>query len=603
MTLKSVFSHIYLLKFYSEFLCFVQFLLLYLCFPIQVGSTSSSMLFQFCYLNKDINYDQFFLKFFCHTVDDIVMDTSENEVALYYALDEFITDCMIFLTMLMLVYNDIVKRGNRRIRRRTIRYNMGERIPGQISHLRRIVEFGDVQCIVNLRMSRDAFARLCYLLENVGGLAHSRYSRIDEKVAMFLSILAHHKKNRIIGHDYIRSGYTVSKHFHDVLRCVLRLHPILISPPSPITEDCSSEKWKIFKGCLGALDGTYIGVQVPNLDKPKYRNRKGSAADSRVLRDAISRPNGLKVPRVMKPSSIQSDIVKSNKTDKTRRIWSVKEEEALVDALKVVVRTGWKSENGFRSGYLTILENEIRKLFPETDIRGIPHINSKVHVWKKNHGSLVTMLTRSGIGWNDTDKMIDVKDIDWNEYVKADPNARLMRHKSWPFYHDWCEIFGKDRATGEHAQGFSDMVEDLNDKEKQNENDVDIGIDKLLHDSYDETTSMSRSSVGRNENEKKTASKKRKSFDVDPDIIVEMMNKFTDKADARLEQIAQRIGYAHDASNARKMVFEALENIPGFTLEERVDVAKLLVNNTHELELFFSLHDEARVVLLKKLLR
>ncbi|XP_073283078.1 uncharacterized protein [Primulina huaijiensis] len=63
------------------------------------------------------------------------------------------------------------------------------------------------------------------------------------------------------------------------------------------TEDCSSEKWKFFKGCLGALDGTYIGVQVPNLDKPKYRNRKGSAAYSRVLRDAISRPNGLKVPR------------------------------------------------------------------------------------------------------------------------------------------------------------------------------------------------------------------------------------------------------------------------------------------------------------------
>lgn len=114
---------------------------------------------------------------------------------------------------------------------------------------------------------------------------------------------------------------------------------------------------------------------------------------------------------------------------------------------------------------------------------------------KKNHGSLVTMLTRSGIRWNDTDKMIDVKDVIWNEYVKAEPNARLMRPKSWPFYHDWCENFGKDRATGEHARGFSDMVEDLNDKEKQNENDVDIGIDKLLHGSCDETTSMSRSSV------------------------------------------------------------------------------------------------------------
>lgn len=75
------------------------------------------------------------------------------------------------------------------------------------------------------------------------------------------------------------------------------------------------------QGCLGALDGTYIYVQVPNSDKPRYRTRKGqictntlaacdrqlrfvyvlpgwegSAADGRVLRDAVNRNNGLKVP-------------------------------------------------------------------------------------------------------------------------------------------------------------------------------------------------------------------------------------------------------------------------------------------------------------------
>ena len=74
------------------------------------------------------------------------------------------------------------------------------------------------------------------------------------------------------------------------------------------------------KGCLGALDGTYVKVRVPETERKPYRTRKGeictnvlgvctrdlqfiyvlagwegSAADSRVLRDAISRPNGLKV--------------------------------------------------------------------------------------------------------------------------------------------------------------------------------------------------------------------------------------------------------------------------------------------------------------------
>ncbi|KAL0289185.1 UNVERIFIED_CONTAM: hypothetical protein Scaly_2709500 [Sesamum calycinum] len=76
------------------------------------------------------------------------------------------------------------------------------------------------------------------------------------------------------------------------------------------------------QGCLGALDGTYIDVRVKAEDRARYRTRKGSiavnvlgvcdrdmrfiyvlvgwegsAADSRVLRDAITRPTGLKIPR------------------------------------------------------------------------------------------------------------------------------------------------------------------------------------------------------------------------------------------------------------------------------------------------------------------
>ncbi|GFP96662.1 hypothetical protein PHJA_001810300 [Phtheirospermum japonicum] len=36
-----------------------------------------------------------------------------------------------------------------------------------------------------------------------------------------------------------------------------------------------------------------------------------------------------------------------------------------------------------------------------------------------------------------------------------------MRFKSWPLYGDWCDIFGKDRATGENAQRFADAVDEL----------------------------------------------------------------------------------------------------------------------------------------------
>ena len=72
---------------------------------------------------------------------------------------------------------------------------------------------------------------------------------------------------------------------------------------------------------MGALDGIYIKVNVESTDRPRYRSRKneiatnvlgigtpemkfvyvlsgweGSVADGRVLRDAISRRNGLNIP-------------------------------------------------------------------------------------------------------------------------------------------------------------------------------------------------------------------------------------------------------------------------------------------------------------------
>ncbi|KAK4409521.1 hypothetical protein Sango_0025100 [Sesamum angolense] len=79
---------------------------------------------------------------------------------------------------------------------------------------------------------------------------------------------------------------------------------------------------KTCQSCLGALDGTYIDVRVRAEDRVRYRTCKGSifvnvlgvrdrdmrfiyvlagwegsAADGRVLRDAITRPTRLKMPR------------------------------------------------------------------------------------------------------------------------------------------------------------------------------------------------------------------------------------------------------------------------------------------------------------------
>ncbi|KAL0319726.1 UNVERIFIED_CONTAM: hypothetical protein Sradi_5234100 [Sesamum radiatum] len=150
-----------------------------------------------------------------------------------------------------------------------------------------------------------------------------------------------------------------------------------------------------------------------------------------------------------------------------RRVWSVKEEEGLIVALKDVVKQGWKCENGFRTRYLGVQEQEMKKLFPSSDIKADPHIQSKIHVWKKTYGSLVGMLGRSGFGWNDATNMVVVDDdVVWDNYIKIDPFAKSMRLKSFPFYLAWCEVFGKDRAMGEYAKDIANATKPCSDADK-----------------------------------------------------------------------------------------------------------------------------------------
>ncbi|KAL4032663.1 hypothetical protein IC575_005744 [Cucumis melo] len=172
----------------------------------------------------------------------------------------------------------------------------------------RMIHESDLVCRQSTRMDRRTFAILCHLLRNVAGLSSTEIVDVEKMVAMFLHVLAHDVKNRVIQREFVRSGETVSRHFNIVLLVVLRLYEELIKRPVP--------------NCLGALDGTYIKVNVPAGDRPTFRTRKGeiatnvlgvcdtkgdfvyvlagwegSAADSRILRDAISRENGLQVPK------------------------------------------------------------------------------------------------------------------------------------------------------------------------------------------------------------------------------------------------------------------------------------------------------------------
>ena len=186
--------------------------------------------------------------------------------------------------------------------------------------LKEMYDRSDVTCYDKLRLTKRNFHDLCAILRERCGLRDSVYVSVEEKVAMFLLVVGHGLKLRLLRSDYKRSLETISRHFSDVLTAILSLSAEFIKLPDPSIQPPDDYKWKWFGNALGALDGCHVDVCVPVADQGRYRNRKqqistnmlgvvdwnmkflyvlpgweGSACDGRVLRDAMSRQDGFVV--------------------------------------------------------------------------------------------------------------------------------------------------------------------------------------------------------------------------------------------------------------------------------------------------------------------
>lgn len=177
-------------------------------------------------------------------------------------------------------------------------------------------------CRSTTRLSPEILIDLVTTLETFG-LRHTRIESL-EKVVIFLDYCAHKKSYRELRRIYQHSFLTFTRIIKDVSRALTLLYldsvkdkPDLAKVPEEIA---NNDKFKHFKGCLGALDGTHIPVKFGQHEPPdQWRNRKGfysqnvlfvcdfdlnfvfvqpghegSGNDNHVLRGAVR--NGFQVP-------------------------------------------------------------------------------------------------------------------------------------------------------------------------------------------------------------------------------------------------------------------------------------------------------------------
>ncbi|KAL4011415.1 hypothetical protein IC575_028473 [Cucumis melo] len=110
-----------------------------------------------------------------------------------------------------------------------------------------MIHASDLVCRQSTRMNRRCFAILCHLLRTIGGLTSTEVVDVEEMVAMFLHILAHDVKNRVIQREFMRSGETISRHFHMVLLAIIRLHDELLKKLQPVANDYIDQRWRWFE--------------------------------------------------------------------------------------------------------------------------------------------------------------------------------------------------------------------------------------------------------------------------------------------------------------------------------------------------------------------
>ncbi|PPD90307.1 hypothetical protein GOBAR_DD12760 [Gossypium barbadense] len=285
-------------------------------------------------------------------------------------------------------------------------------------------------------------------------------------------------------------------------------------------------------------------VRVPTVDKPRYRTRKGdietnmlgvctldmqfvyvlpgcegSVADGRVLRDAISRKHGLKVPHgcyylvdvgytncegflapfrgqrhhlnewrqgyqpkvgeglhsnvvdddepnIIIMSAVSESNVSSQASRGTKRKWVLKEDAALVSCMVDLHNVGtFIANTGFKADYLNELEKMLEKALPNAILKARPNIESRIRLLKRDWSIVDDMFNgqnNNNFGWDEHRQLVVAEDAVWNSYLNSHKEAGQFRHRSFPYNNQLTAIYARDRATGKDAQTAADVIEEIN---------------------------------------------------------------------------------------------------------------------------------------------
>ncbi|KAF8388155.1 hypothetical protein HHK36_026821 [Tetracentron sinense] len=380
--------------------------------------------------------------------------------------------------------------------------------------MRRLVDERETDCRNQLRMGKEAFARLVYILRGTNRLHDNVHdtllAEVDQEL-MMQEVTREGVVSQTNRSDDSREGILKKIHW-------LILEYLLIISSMAFIVDAELPNYLLEAPLVSPTGAPFVTPAIPDLPLPVE------------LRSVVSTSKDLQFS--VEVSMNIHQVETSSEKDKTKNLsWTQDMDNCLIDVLVVQAQLGLKVDKAFKGPAYTAACKEMNDKFQINCTT--QHIKNRLKTIKKNFATLRELMRNgSGFSWNDMSKTFDAEPAVWRTYIDAHPDAKQFRYKPIHNYDKLLIVCGTDQATGVGAFTAKETSRSFREEEARNLDNMEdfVSLDKEVEgetgdDLADTCTqpvpaSRTTSSSGLKRNNKRT-----RSSDVIAEKIEELGNK------------------------------------------------------------------------------
>ncbi|CAN1179062.1 hypothetical protein LINPERHAP2_LOCUS33983 [Linum perenne] len=283
----------------------------------------------------------------------------------------------------------------------------------------------------------------------------------------------------------------------------------------------------------------------------------------------------------------------------------------------------------FIAGAYIVLEQMLEHDSPGCGVKADPNIVSRVKLLKAKFLAVQELRGLSGAGWDDEQKMVEVEDSSYDEYVavsvvpcclhsdndlylnlQSHPHCAKLNRVPFPCYDGLACVFGKVCATGKGAVGVEELEKGFPPIQVPNTpllSSENVEIPNVETEpsgqpnNTPEATEVPSPSVNAGNSEANSRRKRARRAPIETSSDVTELKPMNEDATSSLRSMVQESDNIH---KQRSMMLPELEMIEGLTEDQVYDAAIRLGTDDGMLELFFNIAtNHGRKRFIERLLR